>query len=61
MLLEPQDSMDGFCLTVPGGSQGLQKPEDNSGGRLCCGLQTTGIKSELLLVFPQAEMVFDSP
>lgn len=53
--------MDCFCLTVPGGTRRLPKPEDDSGGRLCCGLQTTGIKSELLLVFPQAEMVFDSP
>lgn len=32
-----------------------------AGARLCCDLQTTGIKSELLLAFPQAEMVFDSP
>lgn len=31
-----------------------------AGARLGCGLQT-GIKSELLLAFPQAEMVFDSP
>lgn len=31
-----------------------------AGARLCCGLQT-GIKSELLLAFPQAKMVFDSP
>lgn len=32
MLLEPQDSKDGFCLTVPGGTQGLQKAEDDSWG-----------------------------
>lgn len=58
MLLEPQDSMDGFCLSQEGpkGCRSLKMT-----GRLCSGLQATGIKSELLLPFPQAEMVFDSP
>lgn len=62
MVLGLQDSMDGVCLAVPGGTQGLQKPgADSAGATPCCGFQTTGTKSEWLLAFPQAEMVFDSP
>ena len=61
-MLGLQDSMDGVCPAVPGGTKGLQKPGAHStGASPCCSFQTTATKSEWLLAFPQAEMVFDSP
>jgi len=63
-MLGLQDSADGICPAVPGGTQGLQEPaadSDSARASPCCGFQTTRTESEWLLAFPQAEMVFDSP
>lgn len=55
-----QDSTDGVCLAAAGGTQGAQKP-GAAGASTRCVFQTAETKSEWLLAFPQAEMVFDSP